>query len=245
MQVEPSLSDVLAELKSQKEDIKEYVNNKISSLRQEIQGANISVSTELKKFKGESEITWKSKGNKIQYNFNAEVQEALTSINWAIDNGKLDYAKELLQEASVKIKERNKHIRIADSSSGGWETVNQYVANPIASDSEDESKIYRAENRAIKKRKMSSKAGNDSKENTKNKPYSTAPNPFSTTVPGVPFPVRSVPQPLLQKQQFGTAPFRFGGCYVCGDFTHLQRECPLIVRSRSGGGGQDKKQSTA
>ena len=79
MQVEPSLSDVLAELKSQKEDIKEYVNNKISSLRQEIQGANISVSTELKKFKGESEITWKSKGNKIQYNFNAEVQEALTS----------------------------------------------------------------------------------------------------------------------------------------------------------------------
>ena len=121
MQVEPSLSDVLAELKSQKEDIKEYVNNKISSLRQEIQGANISVSTELKKFKGDSEITWKSKGNKIQYNFNAEVQEALTSINWAIDNGKLDYAKELLQEASVKIKERNKYIIIAASSSGGWE----------------------------------------------------------------------------------------------------------------------------
>lgn len=29
MQKEPSLSDVLAELKSQNEDIKEYVNNKI------------------------------------------------------------------------------------------------------------------------------------------------------------------------------------------------------------------------
>ena len=109
-------------------------------------------------------------------------------------------------------------------------TVKQYVANHIASDSEDESKIYRAENRAIKKRKMSSKAGNDSKENTKNKPSSTAPNPFSTvtTVPCVSFPVRSVPQPLLQKQQFGTAPFRFGGCYVCGDFTHLL--CGILRR---------------
>ena len=121
-------------------------------------------------------------------------------------------------------------------------TVKQYVANHIASDSEDESKIYRAENRAIKKRKMSSKAGNDSKENMKNKPSSTAPISFSTTVSGVLFPCRSVPQPLLQKQQFGTVPFRFGGCYVCGDFTHLQRECPLIARSRSSDGGQDKKQ---
>lgn len=66
MQNEPSTADVLAELKSQKEDIKEFVNNKISTLRQEIQGANISVSSELKKFKSESEISWKSKGNKIQ-----------------------------------------------------------------------------------------------------------------------------------------------------------------------------------
>ena len=66
MQNEPSIADVLAELRSQKDDIKEYVNNKVSSLRQEIQGANISVSTELKKFKGERDITWKSKGNKIQ-----------------------------------------------------------------------------------------------------------------------------------------------------------------------------------
>uniref|UniRef100_A0A8W8KM72 CCHC-type domain-containing protein n=1 Tax=Magallana gigas TaxID=29159 RepID=A0A8W8KM72_MAGGI len=203
MQNEPSIADVLAELKSQKEDIKEYVNNKISTLRQEIQGANISVSSELKKFKGDSEISWKSKGNKIQYGFNAEVQETLSSINWAIDNGRLDYAKELIHEASVKIKDRNKHIRIADSSSGG----------------------------------------------EKSKPSSTAPNPFSdyaNPAPRMAFPTRLGPQqPFLQKQQFGTTPFRVGGCYVCGDFTHFQRECSLIIRSRSSGGQQDKKQSTA
>jgi hypothetical protein len=36
---EPSIADILAELKSQKEEIKELVNSKVSSLRDEIQGA--------------------------------------------------------------------------------------------------------------------------------------------------------------------------------------------------------------
>lgn len=47
------------------------------------------------------------KGTKSIKGFNAEVQETLSSIKWAIDNGKLDYAKELIQEASVKIKDIN------------------------------------------------------------------------------------------------------------------------------------------
>uniref|UniRef100_A0A8W8IM57 Uncharacterized protein n=1 Tax=Magallana gigas TaxID=29159 RepID=A0A8W8IM57_MAGGI len=178
--------------------------------------------------------------------FNAEVQETLSSINWAIDNGKLDYAKELIQEASVKIKDSNKQKRIADSSSGGWETVNQYVSNPIASDSDDESKIYKAENRAIKKRKMSTKT-RDNREQGKSKPSSTAPNPFSdyaNPAPRMAFPTRLGPQqPFLQKQQFGTTSFRVGGCYVCGDFTHFQRECLLIVRSRSGGNNKTKSKA--
>jgi hypothetical protein len=158
---EPSIADILAELKSQKEEIKELVNSKVSSLRDEIQGATASATSELKKFKGQNEITWKSKGHKIQFNFNLDIQESLDSINWAIDNGKFDYAKELLKEAGQKIKERNKHIRIADSSSGGWETV----ANPVASDSDDESKIYRAENRALKKRKTERRPGTGKESN--------------------------------------------------------------------------------
>lgn len=68
---------------------------------------------------------------------------------------------------------------------------------------------------------------------SKPKPAATAPNPFSSyvaSVPAVPYVSRAVPQ---SKQQTGTFSFRFDGCYVCRDFTHLQRECPLIIRTRS------------
>ncbi|CAC5408504.1 unnamed protein product [Mytilus coruscus] len=68
---------------------------------------------------------------------------------WAIDNGKVDYARDLLSSTIDKIKHRNKLIKIADTSEGGWDTARQYDTNPIASDSEDEAKIIRADDRAV------------------------------------------------------------------------------------------------
>ena len=44
-------------------------------------------------------------GNKIQHNFNAEIQDSLISKNWAIDEGKIDYAKD--SRSKCQIKERN------------------------------------------------------------------------------------------------------------------------------------------
>lgn len=87
----------------------------------------------------------------------------------------------------------------------------------------------------------------DNREQGKSKPSSTAPNPLSdyaNPAPCMAFLTRLGPQqPFLQKQQFGTTSFRVGGCYVCGDFTHFQRECLLIVRSRSGGNNKTKSKA--
>ena len=44
-------------------------------------------------------------------------------------------------------------IKLADASAIGWRVVNEYVSNPLAIDSDDEEKIYKAEARASRKLK--------------------------------------------------------------------------------------------
>ena len=158
---EISLRTVLDAVNRQKQDIEVLVDTKISekinSLRDEIHGTNQSMKSQVKKLKSDSQYKWRSEGNKIQFNYNTENLEDLTQAIWAIDNGKVDYARDIVASCTDRLKHRNKLIKIADTSDGGWDTARQYEANPIASDSEDESKIIRAENRAIRKKKSKSK----------------------------------------------------------------------------------------
>ncbi|XP_053382012.1 uncharacterized protein LOC123541270 [Mercenaria mercenaria] len=136
-----ALTEILQQLKEQRSEI--------NSLREDVRGNNLNVANEVKKLK-DREINWKKRGNKINIEFNSEVADICTQISWAMSHSKLDYAEELLGEIGEKIKKRNKLIRIADTSEGGWQTVQQYESNPIASNSEDELKISKAENKALR-----------------------------------------------------------------------------------------------
>ena len=64
------------------------------------------------------------------------------------------HARETITEVIEKIKTSNKHIKIADGSDGGWETVRQYQSSQVASESDDESKINKAGNSALRKRNL-------------------------------------------------------------------------------------------
>ena len=50
-----------------------------------------------------------------------------------------------------RLNSRQKLIRLVDSSEAGWRAVDEYVKNPLASDSEDEKKISKAQTRAERK----------------------------------------------------------------------------------------------
>ncbi|KAJ8316848.1 hypothetical protein KUTeg_004752 [Tegillarca granosa] len=163
------------------------------------------------------------------------IAELSSQVEWAIKNDKREYALELLNEVGEKLKERNKHLRIADSSPGGWDTVNNYISNPIASDSEDDSKINRAENKAIKKRKLSKPNKGKDRGNFSTTASNAVFNSISSDVSGSNSYWRgntaTMPRinPAFQFQQQANArSFRVGGCFNCGDFTHFRRECPYL-----------------
>ncbi|XP_060567344.1 uncharacterized protein LOC132726093 [Ruditapes philippinarum] len=220
--INQTLQLVLDQLKGQRQEI--------SSLREDVKGNNFSVTSEVKKLK-EKELSWKKEGNKIQYTFNYQVSDLVGQATWAIQNNKLDYALDLLKETDEKVHQRNKLIRIADTSEGGWETVRQYETNPVASDSEDENKISKAENRALRKRKRSQQK----KSSTSQSKNALPPGPHS-----------NCGNPQLQSwgtQNSASATFQagastsnfrpysgkvYGSCFACGDFSHYRKDCPYV-----------------
>ncbi|CAG2201462.1 unnamed protein product [Mytilus edulis] len=188
--------------------------------------------SQVKKLKTDASYKWKYEGNKIQFDFNTENLEDLVQTLWAIDNGKVDYARDLLSSTVDKIKHRNKLIKIADTSEGGWDTARQYDANPIASDSEDEAKIIRADNRAVRKKKGKSKQvrGNGSKTKASNQSLlGQAPN-------FVPQPFRGPQQPWFNgiplQQGFNAGKMQRGQCYSCGSYAHYRSSCPYVNSSK-------------
>ena len=101
-------------------------------------------------------------GNEAQYRGNIKVMsklreadDNLQSTNLTMDNVKK--ARGNIAEGIELLNERQKLIKIADSSPLDWKVVAEYESNPIADDSDDEKKILKAQSRAEKKVKDSRK----------------------------------------------------------------------------------------
>ena len=114
--------------------------------------------------------TFKQKGHRLQHEFNKDIMEDLQDI---IDNisDEQDPVSTSLKAVISKLKKRDKLIKIADSTEGGWVVVAEYKKEPIWSDSDDCKRIRQAETRPPKnKNKGKSKS-------SALKPSSTLRNP--------------------------------------------------------------------
>ena len=231
-----SLKDVMKAVRAQGE-LNAKLSHDISNLRQEVHGASLSVASQVKKLKTESQYKWKYEGNKVQFLLNSELLEELTQSIWAIDNSKVEYARETITEVIEKIKQRNKHIKIADGSDGGWETVRQYQSNPVASDSDDETKINKAENRALRKRNSKGKKAavkpNNGGQNASSQYVATFPaknQPFREPQAWYNGPALYHGQPMPSTSRYQRRSQQQGACYGCGSFQHWRSQCPFNPR---------------
>lgn len=132
---------------------KEEMLQEIGTLFEKISGnSNISQLNKISSIVTAGE-KFKRKNNEEQFKYNSKVDLKLEEAANSIDTDKMDEARQHIAEAKSMIAHRQKLIKMADTSELGWRVVNEYEANPLASDSDDERRIYKAEARANRKLK--------------------------------------------------------------------------------------------
>lgn len=83
---------------------------------------------------------FKKRDNDEQHKHNVKVISKLKEASDELNEDKVAEAKQKIAEGLDTVKQRQELIRLPDSSEAGWRAVDEYVKNPIASDSEDEKK---------------------------------------------------------------------------------------------------------
>ena len=115
---------------------KTYLDHKLHDLKFDIISEQENLSL---KAKEQVNLKFKSEGNKIQFRFNEEIAADLAKLQKHCTSS---VNNSLVTDICDKLKSRNKLIRIADTSAGGWATVREYEQNEIADNSDDEKKEF-------------------------------------------------------------------------------------------------------
>ena len=110
-----------------------------------------------KKLQREAECSkFKYKANAKQFIHNAEVEDLVTMSMRCLDrkDPNIQRAIELAKEAVSLIQRRQKLIKLADNSEAGWLVVEEYESDALAENSEDDKKIRKAQDKALRKKKQ-------------------------------------------------------------------------------------------
>ena len=123
---------------------KDYLSTQLDAKEKKIE-------TKQKIYKETVEL--KFKGNQKQFKLNAELDSILDQIQTANAATCNEEIVALVTEGRKLIHKRQKLIKIADNNKDGWQVVEEYESDELASNSDDEKKIKKAREAASRKRK--------------------------------------------------------------------------------------------
>jgi len=142
-------------------------DQKFAAFKCDLDEKEAATQSQLKKLKMESKTSssFNVKENKVQYEFNSSLLDAIDGAIETISNGNLSAAYSELERVKTFIAKCNKLICFADKSPTGWTAIEEYELDKLADDSEDEKKLRSAERRTFvkiqeKKRKNASRWSN-------------------------------------------------------------------------------------
>ena len=135
------------------ERFKSYLDQKVSNLT-----TNLTAKADSRSKRVERQTTGqqlKLAGNKDQFIFNAELQNSIEESTELLQHQDFEGALVKLETAQKSLHLRQKKIKLADKSDAGWLAVKEYEAEDLASDSDDEKRIKKAQASAVRKKAKS------------------------------------------------------------------------------------------
>lgn len=212
---------------------KDYLDKQLGTLKEDLkEEAQSSTDQAAKKLKESTDISFKYEGNKQQYRFNTELAEHVAVAKKALSRDKLPKVCESLERLDKSIRKRNKLIRLADKSPAGWDLVKEYLSDELASGSDDEKRIKKAEQTALRKRNQNKQRGRVAK---------TRPQPYAYPSTSTASPRSSTsPQPAFYSAHFtssrpsGFAPRKAAQtdiCFACGLQGHWRADCRKNIQN--------------
>ena len=196
--------------------VSEIMDSKLSSFEQKIyKQQRQQHEQQLAKLQAANDKTFvfKRKGNEAQYKFNNSVREKLIEANTSLTEGDPEMTFNSISSGIDLIHQRQKLIKLADSSKAGWRTVQEYTLHELASDEEDEKRIFKAEIRAEKKLK---------EERIQKARVNRRTTPYPERAPST----QNQPKPYEGGKKSGT-------CFKCGFAGHWARNVTMATKRQA------------